>query len=185
MKNALGDKLTGVIDRELFLKNSHARVAGSSNESMISLRGRRIVWASETEEGRRMSLANMKDLSGSHIMEAIPKYGKQVQWKRTHTPILLTNFLPKVESQGLAEWTRIRVLKFKLSFIDAPDPAKPWERKVDPMLGNRIDETELPGVLNFLIEGCAEWYQHGLQTPDCVRRDTAVYKQDEDMIAVS
>lgn len=182
--NAVGDTLAGVIDRELFLKSKAVRGAGGSNESMMALRGRRIAWATETNDGRQFDLAAMKDLSGGHQMEAIPKYGKQQRWKRTHTPIMLTNHLPRVLSQGLAEWDRIKVLSFPLSFVNEPDPTKPHERKKDAVLGERIDATELPGVLNWLIAGNLTWRANGLQTPACVKADTQRYKQDEDTIGL-
>lgn len=184
ISNTVGDALAGVIDRELFLKSKAVRGAGGSNESMMALRGRRIAWATETNDGRQFDLAAMKDLSGGRQMEAIPKYGKQQRWTRTHTPIMLTNHLPRVLSQGLAEWDRIKVLSFPLSFVNEPDPNKPTERKKDAALGERIDATELPGILNFLITGNLEWRAKGLQTPACVKADTAQYKQDEDTVGL-
>lgn len=184
VSNAIGDTLAGVIDRELFLKSKAVRGAGGSNESMMALRGRRIAWATETNDGRQFDLAAMKDLSGGHQMEAIPKYGKQQRWTRTHTPIMLTNHLPRVLSQGLAEWDRIKVLSFPLSFVNEPDPAKPNQRKKDATLGERIDDNELPGVLNWLIDGGLDWRVNGLQTPACVKADTARYKQNEDTIGL-
>ncbi len=184
ISNTVGDALAGVIDRELFLKSKAIRGAGGSNESMMALRGRRIAWATETNDGRQFDLAAMKDLSGGHQLEAIPKYGKQVRWTRTHTPILLTNYLPRVFSQGLAEWDRIKVLSFPLSFVSEPDPNKPNQRKKDGTLGERIDASELAGILNFLIAGCMEWRAKGLRTPACVAADTAQYKQDEDTVGL-
>ncbi|MEZ4870419.1 MAG: phage/plasmid primase, P4 family [Caldilineaceae bacterium] len=182
--NTIGESLAGAIDRELFLKNRSIRGAGSSNESMMALRGRRIAWASENEEGRQLDLAAMKDLSGGHVLVAIPKYGKEQQWKRTHTPIMLTNHLPRVFSQGLAEWDRIKLLSFPLSFVSEPDPTKPEQRQKDATLGERIDAEELPGILNWLITGCLAWREHGLQPPQSVKTDTAMYKAGEDTIGL-
>lgn len=181
---AIGDILAGAIDRELFLKNKTTRGAGSANESMMSLRGRRIAWASENNEGRQLDLAAMKDLSGGHQMIARPNYGKEVRWQRTHTPIMLTNHLPHVNSQALAEWDRIRVLEFPLSFVNEPDPADPGQREKDAALGERIDVKELPGILNWLIEGGLDYRQNGLQEPAEVKRATAKYRQGEDTLGL-
>ena len=42
---------------------------------------------------------------------------------------------------------------------------------------------ELPGILNWAIEGCLEWQKDGLQTPDIVEQQVAEYKSAMDSIS--
>jgi putative DNA primase/helicase len=181
-KDALGDKLAGIIEAELLLKAKHNHAANGATEALMVLRGRRVAWASETEEGRTLSTANMKQLSGGHSITGRHNFQGQVQWRRTHTLFFLTNFLPHVPSQELAEWDRIRVLTFPLSFVDDPDPNEPYQRKKDKTLGERIRATELSGILNWLIAGALEWRKSGLGIPSSVTADTKAYKADEDTL---
>lgn len=182
IKQALGDKLAGIIEAELLLKAKHNHTANAATEALMVLRGRRIAWSSEIEEGRTLSTANMKQLSGGHSITGRHNFQREVEWRRTHTLFFLTNYLPHVPSQELAEWDRIRVLIFPLSFVDNPDNGQSWQRKKDKTLDKRIDATELPGVLNWLIDGALAWRKGGLAIPTSVMRDTEAYKADEDTL---
>jgi len=182
IRNVLGEKLAGVAESELLLASKTQRGKNSSTEGLMALRGRRIAWASETNEGRQLDLAAMKDLSGGHVLTGRHNHGRQVEWKRTHTLILLTNHRPHVNSQALAEWDRVKLLEFPLSFVNEPDPAKPNQRKKDKTLGDRIDQEELPGIFNRLLAGNLLWRAIGLCEPESVKSATAKYRQDEDTL---
>lgn len=182
INDTLGDALSGILEAELLLKSKNKRSADAPTEALMVLRGRRFVWASETEQGRVFSLDMLKAISGGHKLTGRHGHQKQTEWKRTHTPFFLTNHLPHIPSQGLAEWDRVKVLTFPLSFIDQPDPTKPEHKKKDGTLPLRIREQELPGVLNWLLEGLREWRNGGLQTPQCVKNDTNAYRKTEDTL---
>lgn len=177
----LGDKLTGVLEPELLLVGSTPNKSGASPQKM-SLKGRRIAWASETANGRLFDVAAMKDFSGGVKLQSRDLYGGQTEWYRTHTLILMTNHLPHINSNSTSEWDRIKVVKFPLTFTDNPDPAKPWERQKDTSLFQRIVETESAGVLNWLLEGYAEYKEVGLATPKEVRDETETYRVMEDSL---
>lgn len=179
----LGSKLTGAVEPELLLKSKSEKAKNGATPALMALQGRRLAWASETNEGRTIDNAAMKDLSGGHILTGRHLNQGQVEWKRTHTLILLTNHRPHVGGGGGgAEWERIKLVKFTESFVSDPDPAKPNEHKKDPTLGDKVDAAELPGVLNWLIAGCLEWRKNGLQPPPEVTDDTKQYKVDEDTL---
>lgn len=179
----LGDELSGPIEPELLLSNKSQRAANSSTEGLMVLRGRRLAWATETNEGRHFDAAVMKDLSGGHILTGRHNHGRQEQWHRTHTLFLLTNHKPHVPGGGGgAEWDRIKLVEFKRSFVDSPDKDKPEQHKKDKTLFPAITQNELPGVLNWLIAGAMEWRNKGLATPESVVKATAAYRSDEDTL---
>lgn len=178
--DVLGSKLTGVLEPELLLVGGQPK--SGPNEAKMTLKGRRIAWATETAVGRVMNVAAMKDFSGGIKMYSEPKFGKQVEWRRTHTLIMLTNHLPHINSNSTSEWDRIKLVVFPFTFIDNPDPAKPWEKLKDTTLLARIAEAELPGVLNWLIEGYHEYRHMGLATPEVVRNATKGYRTQEDSL---
>lgn len=183
IRTVLGGNLAGVVEAELLLSSKSQRAKNSSTEALMALRGRRIAWASETNEGRLLDNASMKDLSGGHIMTGRHNHGRQEEWKRTHTLILLTNHKPHVGGGGGgAEWERIKLVNFTESFVSEPDPNDPHQHKKDPSLGDKIDKHEASGVFNWLLNGCLEWRKIGLDTPAAVKIATQQYRKDEDTL---
>ncbi len=87
--------------------------------------------------------------------------------------ILMTNHLPEIKGDDYAMWRRIRLIQFNRIF-------KEDER--DEQLGQRLDETELPGILRWCVEGCVEWQKIGLAPPDEVLQATAGYRSDQDVL---
>jgi phage/plasmid-associated DNA primase len=51
----------------------------------------------------------------------------------------------------------------------------------DEGLGEKL-KSELPGILNWAIEGCLEWQSTGLAPPPVVRDATAAYLEAEDAL---
>jgi putative DNA primase/helicase len=49
-------------------------------------------------------------------------------------------------------------------------------------LASKIRMAELPGVLNWLIEGCRAWQQEGLTPPERVIAATADYREEQDVL---
>lgn len=183
IRETLGEKLAGPIQRELLLKSGNKANKNGPTESLMALRGRRIAWASETDEGQHFDLSAMKDLSGGKVMSGRHNHAKQVEWVRSHTLFLLTNNKPHLAGGGAgAEWDRIKVIPFTESFVNDPDPNNPHEHKKKPALEPYILKNELPGVLNWLIEGLLEWRKNGLQPPKTVTDETQAYRKDEDTI---
>jgi putative DNA primase/helicase len=54
--------------------------------------------------------------------------------------------------------------------------------EVDDTLGLKLLD-ELPGILNWAIEGCLEWQEHGLQEPEKVTRATEAYREETEVLA--
>ena len=55
----------------------------------------------------------------------------------------------------------------------------PGGPKIDPHLKDKLLQ-ELPGILNWALEGCRRWLREGLILPDEVKADTKVYQEDSD-----
>jgi putative DNA primase/helicase len=105
----------------------------------------------------------------------------------THKIILCTNHQPRVQRGGQGMWRRLRLVPFTVSFWDADDPdavkkGLPERLKQDKQLNEKL-RAELPGILNWLVQGCLEWQHGGLQTPAAVLAATEDYKNSENAIA--
>jgi len=179
IKSVLGS-LACPIPSELLLKQKNSKSSASASPDILHLKGKRLVWASETEEGRHINVSKLKWLSGGDTLTARGVYEKHyTEFTPTHSLFLITNHRPHIPSNENAMWQRVLLIPFELSFVD--DPKKPNERKRDPHLKEKLLK-EKSGILAWLINGYLEYQRDGLNPPDIIFDQVNQYKEDEDTI---
>ena len=179
LRHVLGDYAMKT-ESELLLEQKYARQAGAPNSGVLSLRGRRIVWASETSDGRRLNAGKLKELVGGDTLNARPIFGKHhVQFAPSHLLLLLTNSKPAAPASDYALWQRVHLIPFDRAFVD--NPQTPNESKADPYLGEQL-KAEAPGILAWLVRGCLAWQREELKAPGIVKAATKDYQNDEDTL---
>lgn len=168
--HALGD-YGHVAESDLFMA-AKSNPNGASPAQM-GLRGRRLIVVSETERDHKLAVALMKNLTGGDPITARPLYGKPVTFQPSHTPLMVTNHLPKVSGDDPAAWRRIRVIPFEVVI-------PPAER--DGHLGERL-ELEADGILSWAVAGYRSYLDGGMAAPDAVTTATNDYQRDSDAVA--
>lgn len=172
--------LAGPVPGELMLEQRNPRSSAAPSPDLMALRGKRLTWASETDEGRTLNAGRVKWLCGGDTITARPPFGKrQVDFRPTHTLMLLTNFRPIVNPGDPALWDRLHLIEFSISFVD--DPAGPGQQTRDKGLAAKLKE-EASGIAAWLVEGFAEWQDKGLAPPPQVVNATRQYRHSEDLI---
>jgi putative DNA primase/helicase len=83
-----------------------------------------------------------------------------------------TNHKPKIRGTDTGIWRRIHLIPFKVTI-----PAE----KRDPELTKKL-MAELPGILNWAIDGCLTWQHVGLKAPPVVMAATDDYRTSQDLI---
>lgn len=180
IKFVLGEKLAGPVQSELLLDQGRLKSSSGPSADIMRLRGLRIAWASETNEGRRMDSGKVKLLTGGGDLVGRPPYGrKEVSFPQSFTLFLLTNNKPHASAEDYALWQRIHLIPFGMRFVDTP--TEPNERKKDPHLWTKL-QAEAEGILTWLVEGCLEWHKNGLNPPEIITRSTNAYRSDEDIL---
>jgi putative DNA primase/helicase len=178
-KFVLGD-LVGPVASEMLLRQDRVKQSGSASPEILALRGRRIAWASETDDGSRFSVARLKWLVGGDSLVGREPYGKrEISFRPTHTLFLLTNHKPQASADEYAFWQRVCLVPFTLSFVD--DPKEPNEKKRDPDLLEKL-KTEASGILSWLVKGALRSQEKGLSVPESVKAATNEYRSEEDII---
>ena len=175
--------LAGPIQSEMLLDQGKNRSSAGPSPDIVALRGMRMIFASETDEGQRFSSARVKWLSGGDSLTGRYPHDKyNVTFDPSHLLCLLTNNKPHAPATDFPFWERLLLVDFPLSFVDRK-PARPNERPVDKKLRERI-MGELPGVLAWLMRGCLEWQENprGLDPPPKVISAVAAYRAEEDTI---
>jgi putative DNA primase/helicase len=166
----LGPTLAIKILTEVLL--ARGRGSGSPNE-LARLKGARMAVASEVPEGRRFNEAALKDLSSRDPLTARFLYGEFFQFLPSHTLWIYGNHRPRISGSDTGVWRRMRVVPFD-TVIPTARVVKDFEQRLIP---------ELPGVLNWLIDGCHAWQAHGARPPKKVRQVTDLYRSDNDLMS--
>jgi putative DNA primase/helicase len=177
IKHVMG-ALVDPIQVETIIDPGRSGFSGGPRSDIMSLRGKRITWASETREGQRLDI---KKLSGGDTLTAREPYGRrEITFKPTHTLFLITNHKPKADPTEYSLWERVYLVPFEYSFVD--NPRELMERKKNIFLGEQL-KREASGILAWMVRGCIEWQRvGGLFPPGSVKAATEQYRQSEDLI---
>ena len=140
---------------------------------LAGLRGARLITAIETEEGRRWAESRIKSLTGGDKISA--RFMRQDFFE--YTPqfklIIAGNHKPGLKSVDEAIRRRFNLIPFTVTIPpDERDEALPEKLKA-----------ELPGIMQWMIDGCVDWQERGLAPPEVVTKATAAYLEAEDALA--
>ena len=136
------------------------------------LKGSRLVTAAESEEGKRLAEALIKDLTGGDTIAARFMRAEWFDFRPQCKIWLATNHKPTVRGTDKAIWDRIKLIPFGVIIP---------EDEQDKRLVEKL-KAELPGVLAWAVKGCLAWYKDGLGIPDEVKSATAVYRDEMDVL---
>ena len=181
IRYVLGE-LAGPIESEMLLDQGRSKSSAGPSPDIMRLKGMRIAFASETDEGRKFSSARVKWLTGGDPLVGRNPHDKYpTDFDPTHLLILLTNSKPHAHGDDFAFWERMHLIFFGLSFVNR-EPKAENERMANKGLIEELKK-EAPGILAKLVRGCLEWKKIGLNPPAIVKDATASYRRDEDLIA--
>ncbi len=183
MQHVMGP-LAGTIQTEMLLYSRMQRSSAGPSPDIMDLKGLRMAFASETEEGQRFSASKVKWLTGGdQLVGRNLNEKKQLRFNPSHTVFLMTNDKPVVAGDDYAFWKRVHLIPFKLSYVvdKAPEDLDEFERIADPDMEEKL-KTQAPGILAWLVEGCFKYQKEGLNPPATVRDATLEYQQDEDLL---
>ena len=119
-----------------------ARCPRNVKPEMAELKGRRLVIASETEEGMRFSTSVIKQLASTDPVAAEKKYKDPFHFEPTHTLVLYTNHLPRVGAMDEGIWRRLIVIPFGAVFEGEKDIRN---------YGAELAEKAGPAILAWMI----------------------------------
>lgn len=180
MKHVLGS-LSDPIPSETLLKQTHSSSGAAPRADLIKLRGLRLAWATESDEGRRFNAGLLKQLTGGDTITARAPFGKKmVSFRPMHTIFFLTNHVPHVSVDEYAFWQRVHIIPFNVSFVAVPKES--YERKADRELFTKL-KAEAPGILAWLVRGCLRWQKKGLWKPKSIEYAIETYHHEEDIVS--
>lgn len=177
-KSVFTDALTRVFKQisrtaaiQTFLQHKANGGSGHSSD-LAALRGARLVFTSESNQGDRLDEAKMKLLTGSEQVTAREAYGKQFEFQPQFLLFMSSNALPNIYDASDGTWRRLKLVNWPHSFAKNPDKGLP----------DRL-RTEDEGILAWAVDGARMWYEHGnIPVPDVVTDAVARYREDQDVL---
>jgi P4 family phage/plasmid primase-like protien len=98
----------------------HQRNPQGPSPDIVSLKGRRFVYANETEEGRRLAEARVKELTGGDTLTGRVPYGKaDITFVPTHKLIVVGNHKPEITDTSAGMWRRVILAPFDQTIPEA------------------------------------------------------------------
>ena len=164
----LGDYSANIRTESLM---SNMRSGGGPSEDIARLVGVRFLTTTETSEGSRFNQAMIKDYTGGDRVTARFLYQGSFEFIPQFKLLIRGNHRPRFDGEDSGMARRIRLIPFAF-------PIEPGRR--DPQLMARL-RTELPGILNWAIEGCLNWQKVGFSEPKTVIEATRDYVAEMDV----
>ena len=142
---------------------------------MAELKGKRLVIASEMEEGMRLNTAIVKQLCSTDEIQAEKKYKDPFSFVPSHTLVLYTNHLPKVGANDDGIWRRLVVLPFNAKITGSSDIKNYTDYLFDNAGGY---------IMSWIIEGAKKAIAADFRTkqPKVVEEAIKAYREDNDWL---
>lgn len=145
------------------------RQRGSTND-IARLEGARLLTVSEESSNNTLDEALVKQLTGGDKIAARKLYQEHFEFQSKVKIWITANNLPKISDSDHGIWRRIRVIPFN----NRVNP-----RQLNPNLTLELLE-ELPGVLNWALQGYRSWQREGLKSCKTVEDLSGRYRDKED-----
>ena len=162
---------SGKISAEALTMNCKRNV----KPEMAELKGKRLIIASELEEGTRLNTGMVKQLCSVDPIEAEKKYKDPFHFDPSHTLVLYTNHLPKVSANDDGTWRRLIVIPFNAKIMGKSDIKN---------FSDYLFEHAGSAIMKWIIEGAEKVSKadHKVDDPKCVKDAVASYREDNDWL---
>jgi len=149
-------------------------VTGGSSGELMRLKGIRTAVLTETAYDQHLNETRVKALVSSDVIAARAIYSDFQQFTPEAKFFLATNHLPVVKGSDFGIWRRLVVIQFR----------QQCDKTADSDLGAQLN-SELPGILNWALEGAQLFYAAGkkIAVPEQLTSWTSDYRKDQDVIA--
>lgn len=147
----------------------------NAQPEMAELKGKRLIIASEMQEGVRLNTAMVKQLCSTDEIQACKKYKDPFHFVPSHQVVLYTNHLPKVGANDDGIWRRLKVIPFNAKIKGNSDIKN---------YADYLYEKAGSAIMKWIIEGAEKVSKtdHKVDDPKCVKDAVAAYRDDNDWL---
>ncbi len=164
--------LSGDYGARASFKTFDADKQSEQTNDLAALKGKRFVSMIETGGDKKLNEPLVKEITGGDEITCRFLHKEFFSYFPQFKLFLATNHKPVITHSDFAIWRRIVLIPFTQNF----------EGREEKGLKEKL-KSELPGILNWALEGLKLWQAEGLQPlPKAVIEATEKYKKDSDTI---
>lgn len=169
----LGD-YASVSPVSIICRSDQSRNAEAANPVLASLKGRRFVTMSESNQYGKLDEEVIKQLTGGEEITARNLYESASTWLPQFTMWLSCNDLPAVSDKSLFASERIKVIEFNRHFSAAEQ---------DKNLKTEFRSKEaMQGIFSWMIKGYFHYKRFGLVMPEKMQTVIDQYQRENDLV---
>jgi putative DNA primase/helicase len=170
LREILGD-YADIATAEMFMEKKND--SGSNDIAMLD--GVRLLFKDETKQGRQLDEGMVKELTGGGAKKARFLFKEFFIFVPKFTAILSTNHRPRIAGTDNGIWRRVKEIPWEHNF--EKDPEKRPKEEVFATF-----RAESSGILNWCLDGFADYKQNGVFIPPEIVDATDNYKRLSDVI---
>jgi len=140
---------------------------------IAGLAGVRLVTTNENPRGSWIDEALIKEITGEREITARFLFKDFFTFRPRFKIWWAFNHQPRIGDNTWSIWRRIRMIPFQ-------EQIPPEEQ--NPHLADDLITAELPGILNWCIEGLRKYQESGLPLPSAIKAATDEYREDQDIL---
>ena len=148
----------------------------NAKPEMAELKGKRLVIASELDEGHRLNTGFVKQVCSTDEIVAEKKYKAPFRFVPSHMLVLYTNHLPKVSAMDDGTWRRLTVIPFQAK-IGGDNEVKNYTEYLLEHAG--------PAIIAWIIEGAKKAIdlEFKFEMPAAVEAAIGSYRASNDWLS--
>jgi putative DNA primase/helicase len=144
----------------------------------VGLYRARFASGTEPRHKRAWAAERIKRQTGGDIIEARFMHGDFFYFPPTHKLWVSVNDMPKTDDMGTGFWRRVVIIPFTQRWYREDEEGTP---KVDQDLPVKL-KRELPGILNWALDGLRQKLEGGLRIPNACRLAVNAYREEQDEV---
>lgn len=144
---------------------------GSTND-IARMAGARFAVANETKTGDKLDDQKLKQLASRDRIAARYLYGEYFEFDPSATVWVRGNHKPIVTDDSDGLWRRLVLIPFTETIP---------EDERDPLLTAKL-LCEADGILSWAVEGCLDYQRDGLKPSTAMKRASAEYRKETDIL---
>ena len=162
---------SGKISSDILAMNSKV----NAQPELAELKGKRLVIASEMQEGVRLNTSVVKHLCSTDEIQACKKYKDPFHFIPSHQVVLYTNHLPRVAANDDGIWRRLKVIPFNAKILGKSDIKN---------YSDYLFENAGEAIMAWIIEGAEKVSKsdYKVEDPKCVREAVESYRDENDWL---
>ena len=146
------------------------KMDGKIRNDLASLVGKRLVVAVESGNDFELDVNMVKSIAGGDQIRCRFLFHEDFTYYPQFKIWLATNNRPRIRDADNAIWDRVHLVEWTYRFSAEEEVKDYAEKALLP---------ELPGILNWAVEGCLKWQRDGMVAPARVVMTTEQYRYEE------